>query len=71
MPRIAYECKVCGTERKQSNHWFVVIENQFGFHIYTWDWAVSYGELNSTRALPVCGHGCAHKLLDAFLSNPH
>jgi hypothetical protein len=63
-----YECYVCGTERKDANHWFVVEPSRVGFHLWQWDWAIREGRLDDDGVEHVCGQACAHKLLDRFLT---
>jgi hypothetical protein len=69
MPRrTTYNCKVCGTEKMSSNHWFVAHEDGTGLHFYRWRLAVSEGFLDDDGMEYLCGQVCANKLLDQFLT---
>lgn len=63
-----YACSCCGVERKDANHWFVLVETHAGFHLQTWDWAVAEHRLDEDGTEHVCGQACAHKLLDRFMA---
>lgn len=60
------KCDVCGTEKKQANHWFVAFSNSLNgqpgltFH----PWAVGNLAIN---AIHLCGQACAQKQLNSFL----
>ena len=72
MPRkVTYQCKLCETERKESNNWFVSQGTKTGYNLITWDQAVAEGILNDDTTEYICGHRCAHALLDQFLSGKH
>jgi hypothetical protein len=71
MPRkVTYQCKVCETEKKESNNWFVFTPSKIGFQLMTWHNAVERDVLNKDDTEFVCGHACCHSLLDQFLSGP-
>jgi hypothetical protein len=66
MEQRVYKCDVCGRERQQSNHWFVV---RFGdaFHVYHWDF---FGEGREDDSIPhkhICGQECLQRILQPFL----
>ena len=64
MIRQAISCDVCGTEKRQTNHWFVVYDQGEELRVGTWS---SRNRLRpGTRHL--CGQTCLHKLLDEFLA---
>jgi hypothetical protein len=62
--RQAISCDICGTERKQTNHWFVAYD-QAG------ELRVSGLDLRN-RLHPgtkhLCGQACVHKLVDDFMN---
>lgn len=66
--KVAFTCDVCGAERKETNHWFVVEVTNRGFHLHDWAWAVRECEIDKQGVKHVCGQACAHKLLDEFMS---
>lgn len=58
-------CDGCGIFKGETNHWYMIyIGGSHGptWQIFEWD-LVNYPE----KILHVCGHECAHKLLDEFL----
>ena len=64
MIRQAISCDICGTEKKQTNHWFVA-QDQGG--------ELRLSGLNLRNRLRpgtkhLCGHTCLHKLVDDFIS---
>ena len=63
-----YNCDICGTERKEANHWFVASSGEDSLHFVTWAKAESDNVLNAESAVHLCGQVCAHKLLDRFLT---
>jgi hypothetical protein len=62
--RQAYSCDVCGTEKKQTNHWFVVREVSEELRVSGWN--------SRNRERPgvkhMCGQACVHKLVDDFMA---
>jgi hypothetical protein len=68
MNKQVYVCDVCGAERKEANHWFVLgppadCNPDAIFIISKWPHNVDMG-----WAKHVCGQVCAHKMIDEFLS---
>ena len=56
-----YTCDICGSERKQTNHWFEFYENGDG--------AIGLRTFKGNDTLKhVCGQACAHQMLDRWLS---
>jgi hypothetical protein len=64
MIRQAISCDVCGTEKKQTNHWFVAREQGGELHLGGW------ASRNRSRAgsKHLCGQTCLHKLVDEFMA---
>lgn len=64
MIRQAISCDICGAEKKQTNHWFVVCEQGGELRVSGWS------SRNRLRAgsKHLCGQTCLHKLLDDFLA---
>jgi hypothetical protein len=63
--RQAISCDICGTEKKQTNHWFVAY-NQGG------ELRVSGFSANirlRPRMKHLCGHTCLHKLVDEYITS--
>jgi hypothetical protein len=62
--RQAISCDICGTEKKQTNHWFVTYDQGEELRVSGWN------SLNSL--LPgskhLCGQTCLHGLVDDFLA---
>lgn len=64
MIRQAISCDICGTEKKQTNHWFVACEVGGELRISGWN------ARNRLRAgaKHLCGQTCLHKLADDFMA---
>lgn len=64
MIRQAISCDVCGTEKRQTNHWFVAFEQAGELRLGGWT--------SRNRARPnskhLCGQTCLHKLVDEYLA---
>ena len=63
MIRQAISCDICGTEKKQTNHWFVAHNQGDELRVSGWH--------SRNRLRPgskhLCGQTCLHKLVDDFL----
>lgn len=64
MIRQAISCDICGTEKRQTNHWFVAYEQAGELRIGGW---TSRQRLRS-GAKHLCGQTCLHKLVDEFIA---
>lgn len=64
MIREAITCDLCGTERKQTNHWFVAYDQEGEVRVS------GLNSLNRQRPgiMHLCGQACVHKLLDEFMA---
>lgn len=64
MIRQAISCDICAVEKKQTNNWFVVLEQGGEFRIS--------GFSSRARLRPgmkhLCGQTCLHKLVDEFMA---
>jgi hypothetical protein len=62
--RQAISCDICGTEKKQTNHWFVAQEHGGELRLSGWS------SRNRSRAgsKHLCGQTCLHKLVDEFMA---
>jgi hypothetical protein len=62
--RQAISCDICGTEKGQTNHWFVAYEQTGELRIGDWN--------SRNRSKPgakhLCGQTCLHKLADDFMA---
>ena len=62
--RQAISCDICGTEKKQTNHWFVAYDQGGELRVSGWN--------SRNRARPgskhLCGQTCLHKLVDDFMA---
>jgi hypothetical protein len=64
MIRQAISCDICGTEKKQTNHWFVAHDQGGELRVSGWS---SRNRLRpGTKHL--CGQTCLHKLVDEFMA---
>ena len=68
MIRQAISCdicgEICGTDKKQINHWFVVGDHGAELRVSGWN---SSNRL-SPESMHLCGQTCLHKLLDDFMA---
>jgi hypothetical protein len=62
--RQAISCDVCGTDKKETNHWFVAYEHGSELRISGWS---SPHRLHA-RSRHLCGQTCLHKLIDEFFA---
>jgi hypothetical protein len=62
--RQAISCDICGTEKKQTNHWFAAHEQGGELRLCGWT------SRNRSRAgsKHLCGQTCLHKLVDEFMA---
>jgi len=62
--RQAISCDICGRDKQQTNHWFVVYEHGAELRISGWNSQAR----TSTKAKHLCGQTCLHKLVDEFMA---
>jgi hypothetical protein len=62
--RQAISCDLCGTEKKQTNHWFVAYDQGGELRVSGWN------SRNRQRpgSMHLCGQTCLHKLVDDFMA---
>jgi hypothetical protein len=62
--RQSVSCDICGTEKRQTNHWFVAHEHAGELRLSGWS------SRNRSRAgsKHLCGQTCLHKLVDEFMA---
>jgi hypothetical protein len=62
--RQAISCDICGTEKRQTNHWFVAYDQGGELRVSGWS--------SRNRLRPgskhLCGQTCLHKLVDEFMA---
>lgn len=56
-------CNICGSQKRQANHWFVACEGSGELRISGFDSL----HLVSSETKHLCGETCAHKLISQFL----
>ncbi|MGA8630054.1 MAG: hypothetical protein WBP71_23120 [Terracidiphilus sp.] len=64
MIRQAISCDICGTEKRQTNHWFVAYEQAGELRVSGW---TSRHRLRADSK-HLCGQTCLHKLVDQFMA---
>jgi hypothetical protein len=64
MIRQAISCDICGAEKKQTNHWFVVYAH--GGELRVTGWTANSRIRAGSKHL--CGQTCLHKLVDEFIA---
>jgi hypothetical protein len=62
--RQAISCDICGTEKKQTNHWFVAYDQGGELRVSGWN---SRNRLRQ-GSKHLCGQTCLHKLVDDFMA---
>ena len=64
MIRQAISCDICGSEKKQTNHWFVAYDQGGELRVSGWS------SRNKLRpgSKHLCGQTCLHKLVDTFMA---
>jgi hypothetical protein len=62
--RQAISCDICGSEKKQTNHWFVAYERNGELRLSGWQ---SKHTMRS-KAKHLCGQKCVHRLLDEYMA---
>ncbi len=65
MIRQVITCNICGTQKQQTNHWFLAREESGELHISGWN----PSHLLTAKTKHLCGVTCAHKLISQFLMN--
>jgi hypothetical protein len=62
--RQAISCDICGSEKRQTNHWFVAYDQAGELRVAGWS--------SRNRLRPgskhLCGQTCLHKLVDEFMA---
>jgi len=62
--RQAISCDICGSEKRQTNHWFVAYDQGGELRVAGWN--------SRNRLRPgskhLCGQTCLHKLVDEFMA---
>ena len=64
MIRQAISCDICGTEKRQTNHWFVAYEQAGELRIGGW----TSRQRMRAGAKHLCGQICLHKLVDEYMA---
>jgi hypothetical protein len=62
--RQAITCDICGSEKRQTNHWFVAYE--VGGELRMGGWTSRHRLRPESKHL--CGQTCLHKLVDEFMA---
>lgn len=70
---IVYSCRVCGAQKKETNHWYIVsIASHFSTKkLLVSEWNVPMADLiahGDPNFVPACGESCAHKLLSRWFT---
>ncbi len=58
-------CDICGSQKQETNHWFVACEQEGELRVGGWN--SCYLLCPDTKQL--CGESCVHKLVGEFLAN--
>lgn len=63
MIRQAISCDICGTEKRQTNHWYVAYEQAGELRVSGWT-----SRRSRAGSKHLCGQTCLHKLVDEFMA---
>jgi hypothetical protein len=56
-------CDVCGENKLETHHWFMVFEQKGTLKIGSW------GKMNTRSSMKhLCGQTCVHRFVDSFLA---
>lgn len=66
-----YRCDVCGDERKEANHWFIVgqayvVSSRIPKHLLIMPWSAI---LPVVDPLHICGEQCLHTVISQYASS--
>lgn len=61
----SYKCSVCGKQKLEANHWFILNPSADVLGIYRW----RSGMCNAQSVEHVCGQECAIKMFSLWLSS--
>lgn len=64
MIRQTITCDICGSEKKQTNHWYVAVHHGGELRVIGWQGK----KTQRVNAKHLCGQKCVHRLLDEFLA---
>lgn len=64
MIRQAISCDICGSQKRQTNHWFMAYEQAQELRVSSWD----SSRLLSPGTKHLCGETCLHKLVSEFVA---
>jgi hypothetical protein len=62
--RQAISCDICGTEKRQTNHWYVAFEQAGELRVSGW----TLRRRLRAGSKHLCGQTCLHKLVDEFMA---
>lgn len=62
----SYTCDQCGTQKKDTNHWWVMSIGLGNAHLMLWD-QTNEDFLNGNTALHLCGEACVQKKVSEFM----
>ncbi len=65
MIRQAISCDICGSEKQQTNHWFVAYEHNGELRLTGW----ASPKTHRANMKHLCGQKCVHRLLDEFMAS--
>jgi hypothetical protein len=57
MRQILYTCDVCGVQKKEANHWFIIFTCYPGTRLYKW----SAADPTDKQAVHLCGENCVNR----------
>jgi hypothetical protein len=58
-------CTICGTQKQQTNHWWLIVLGCMGGEIHIVAWDDNFARIADGCA---CGEACAHKALSRWFT---
>jgi len=59
-----YKCNICKTVRKETNHWFDVVDDYQNKKLEIWE----FQGYTDPAIKHVCGHNCLQKVVESWVS---
>ena len=63
-----FTCDVCGQQKQETNHWFMLFEHLDKLVITTWVTSDPTAHKKAANVKHVCGEGCAQKALSKWMN---
>jgi len=69
MRTTGFKCNVCGIEKKETNHWFVItVSSSHGPMLIIETWCTEALDRTNSDVRHICGEACVNKTVSEWLS---